>query len=502
MSSTINRSGRSVEERVNRTPDNSMQRDLKVVVLSSDSKKNMKTKVNVKKFATGKARVSKSKTKIRKQKCLIESVDMAEDNEIHKENELRTKRRFDSCKIKGDEVVVLNSCSGKHKVTVKKLNEDEDSDFEDAKPVLIRKKRMHYTSFKDDDKENVNKLKRQKNKEGNVVKARKMPKVVGNDEEEARRIQVRTSPNVLYSCMHNLSKEQEAYISSIGLGHLLNMKVDGCASIMGHYTVRNFDADRMVLNLHHGDIPINRQVIHEMLGLPLENVTIKSMAYREVTDDTITVWKKQFDDEDNIRPRAVQQVIMQTTRADLLFKVNIFVLLCNTLGQSMSMGTCDLSMLSKVTKDLDLSDIDWCGYVFDCLKETKSAWNPNSKKGFYVGPIILLLTTISTIKEMHDMLVQQKKVLEDKINDAVKKYPKNQLVKEWKNKVNDLFNEVSASEEPEQSQWWYDNKAEIERTLNLATSHKQFDYSPIANCSIQMSKEYADFVNRSGRKSF
>ncbi|CAH1420619.1 unnamed protein product [Lactuca virosa] len=86
--------------------------------------------------------------------------------------------------------------------------------------------------------------------------------------------------------------------------------------------------------------------------------------------------------------------------------------------------------------------------------------------------------------------------------ESVEKYPENQLVKEWKNKVNDLFNEVSASEEPEQSQWWYDNEAEIERTLILATSHKQFDNSPIANCSIQMSKEYADFVNRSGRKSF
>ncbi|CAI9262325.1 unnamed protein product [Lactuca saligna] len=192
------------------------------------------------------------------------------------------------------------------------------------------------------------------------------------------------------------------------------------------------------------------------------------MAYRQVTDKAITVWKKQFDDEDNIRPMAVQQAIMQTTR--LLFKVNIFVMLCNTLGQSMSMGTCDLSMLSKVTKDLDLSDIDWCGYVFDCLKDTNSAWNPNNKKGFYIEPIIFLLATdagsvkishgwfkatLSTIKEMHDMLMHQNKVLEDKINDTVKKYPENQLVKEWKNKLNDLFNEVSASDEPMQSQFCF-----------------------------------------------
>ncbi|CAI9293449.1 unnamed protein product [Lactuca saligna] len=316
--------------------------------------------------------------------------------------------------------------------------------------------------------------------------------------------------------MHNLSKEQESYISSIGLGHLLNMKVDGCASIMGHYIVRNFDADRMVLKLHHGEIPINWQVIHKMLGLPLGHVTLKSMPYREVTDDTITIRRKQFEDEDNIIPRAVQQVIMQSTRTDLIFKVNIFVLLCNTLGHSMSMGTCDLSMLSKVTKDLDLSDIDWCGYDFDCLKETKSAWIPNSQKGFYVGPIILLLIvrcrpaiccwnvdklrerervecrTIGLgMGELQDPFqvineasgignvgqekvqgydagyvrckgnqgddifsgsgesVEQKKVLEDKINDAVKKYPENQLVKQWKHKLNDLFSEVSASEEPE-----------------------------------------------------
>nr|KAJ0211327.1 hypothetical protein LSAT_V11C400176700 [Lactuca sativa] len=243
----------SVGERVNRTPTHSMRRDLKVVVLSLDS-------------------------------SLIESYEMTEDSGLNRENELRTKRHFDRCKIKGDEVVVINSFSGKDNATVKKLDEDEDSDFEVDKLVVTRKKRRHHTSFKDDDKENVKKFKRQRTKEGNVLKPRKLPKVVASGAEEARRIQVRTSPNVLYSCMHNLSKEQETYISSIGMGHLLNMKVDGCASIMGHYIVKNFNVDRMVLKLHHAEIPINRQVIHEMLGLPLGHVTIKSMPYREVTD--------------------------------------------------------------------------------------------------------------------------------------------------------------------------------------------------------------------------
>ncbi|CAH1425974.1 unnamed protein product [Lactuca virosa] len=69
-------------------------------------------------------------------------------------------------------------------------------------------------------------------------------------------------------------------------------------------------------------------------------------------------------------------------------------------------------------------------------------------------------------------------------------------------KLNELFKEVATSEEPVQSQWWYGNEAEIERSPILATSRKQFDNSPITNCIIQMSKDYADFVNGSGRKSF
>ncbi|CAI9293450.1 unnamed protein product [Lactuca saligna] len=156
-----------VGERVNRTPAHSMRMDLKVVGLSSDSKKNMKPKVNVKKFDRGN---SSYDYVVYLLAGLIESYDMTEDSGINKENELRTKRRFDKCKIKG-----------KDNVTNKKLDEDEDSDFEDDKLVVTRKKRRHYTSFKNDDKENVKKFKRQRNKEGNVVKARKLPKVVASD---------------------------------------------------------------------------------------------------------------------------------------------------------------------------------------------------------------------------------------------------------------------------------------------------------------------------------
>nr|KAJ0218877.1 hypothetical protein LSAT_V11C300140660 [Lactuca sativa] len=255
-----------------------------------------------------------------------------------------------------------------------------------------------------------------------------------------------------------------------------------------------------------------------MLGLPLGNVTIKSMAYREVTDDTITVWKKQFDDEDNIRPRAVQQLLyVESFRCDSVKIVrgrpaiciwNVDKLCererveCRTIGLGMGEFQEPFQFINEASGTSNVGQEKVQGNDAGGVTISDRRCKGNQGEEIFSGSGESVETTISTIKEMHDMLVQQKKVLEDKINDAVKKYPENRLVKEWKNKVNDLFNKVSASEEPEKSQWWYDNAGEIERTLILATSHKQFDNSPIAKCSIQMSQEYADFVNRSGRKSF
>lgn len=44
------------------------------------------------------------------------------------------------------------------------------------------------------------------------------------------KIQLRTSPNVLYTTMKNLSSTQKKYVESIGLGVQLRMQVDENAS--------------------------------------------------------------------------------------------------------------------------------------------------------------------------------------------------------------------------------------------------------------------------------
>ncbi|KAL4560985.1 hypothetical protein LXL04_033144 [Taraxacum kok-saghyz] len=196
---------------------------------------------------------------------------------------------------------------------------------------------------------------------------------------KAKIIQLRTSPKVLHSTMQNLKKAQKEYGRSIELGHLLQMKVDGSPTKIDYYVVKNFDPQNMVLKANNRVININRECVHDLLGLPLGHVKIEDMEYRTKDDKTVEDWYDQFDGtkdiidgRKDIRPNALKEAMTCSEEANLMFKVNIFVLLCNTLGKINSMGTCDISMLPKATKDLDLSNFYWCSYVLRKMLESQT----------------------------------------------------------------------------------------------------------------------------------
>ncbi|KAL4592180.1 hypothetical protein LXL04_005166 [Taraxacum kok-saghyz] len=190
--------------------------------------------------------------------------------------------------------------------------------------------------------------------------------------------------------MQNLKKATKEYVREIGLGHLLQMKVDGSPTKIGYYAVKNFDPKNMVLKVNKGVINITREHVHKLLGLPLGRVKIDDMEYRSKEDKTVDDWYDQFDGRKDIRPHAVKEAMTCAEHLDLMFKVNLFVLLCNTLGKTNSMGTCDVSTLPKVTKDLDLSNFDWCSNVLKCLEDTRFSWNESSATSYYFGHIIRL----------------------------------------------------------------------------------------------------------------
>lgn len=127
----------------------------------------------------------------------------------------------------------------------------------------------------------------------------------------------------------------------------------------------------MVLTVDQVDIPICIQVIHDILGFPLGKVDINSFHNNPNQDTTVQTWKKQFTEDNDIRLRGIQSVMSRILYYGLIYKFYFFVLICNTLGKSKSMSACDLSIIDKVSHDLDLSDIDQCSYILQCLNDKK-----------------------------------------------------------------------------------------------------------------------------------
>ncbi|CAH1417180.1 unnamed protein product [Lactuca virosa] len=86
-----------------------------------------------------------------------------------------------------------------------------------------------------------------------------------------------------------------------------------------------------------------------------------------------------------------QKVIVGTTEADFNFKLNFLVLFVNTFCESTSMGRCNLFPLSYISRKTDISNIDWCSYVLDCLVRTMNSYIPYSDNSYFVGPLAFLV---------------------------------------------------------------------------------------------------------------
>ncbi|CAH1421235.1 unnamed protein product [Lactuca virosa] len=66
------------------------------------------------------------------------------------------------------------------------------------------------------------------------------------------------------------------------------------------------------------------------------------------------------------------------------------------------MGKCNLNPLYLIRRDTDLSSIDWCDYIVDCLVRTKKVYNPEKESSFFYGPAAyLMLLYVDTFKFDH-----------------------------------------------------------------------------------------------------
>ncbi|GJX43799.1 hypothetical protein Tco_0260475 [Tanacetum coccineum] len=76
---------------------------------------------------------------------------------------------------------------------------------------------------------------------------------------------------------------------------------------------------------------------------------------------------------------------------DFLFKVNFLTLFTNTMAKADGLkGQICLDVVRRLREDSVISDINWCGYIYDSLRDSKLPGGTNH----YLGPLTFLITKL------------------------------------------------------------------------------------------------------------
>ncbi|CAI9285377.1 unnamed protein product [Lactuca saligna] len=201
----------------------------------------------------------------------------------------------------------------------------------------------------------------------------------------------RCSPEALLSIILGMSKEQKEFVRSMGFGAFLKMKITDIPLKLGFYVLQKFDSERMVIDIEGKELKVTTEFIHDMLGIPIGGTKLTQLDQWPKDDTSYDEWKQQFKKDSIIRLNAIKNVMVSTTQADFNFKLNFLVLFVNTFCESTSMGRCNLFPLSYISRKTDISNIDWCSYVLDCLVRTKNSYIPYLDNSFFVGPSVFLV---------------------------------------------------------------------------------------------------------------
>ncbi|GKC53762.1 hypothetical protein Tco_1076507 [Tanacetum coccineum] len=201
----------------------------------------------------------------------------------------------------------------------------------------------------------------------------------------------RSSPKPMYEAMMTLSDPQKKCLKDMGFERMIHFPIVELPSALAYHAIDHFHPGSMELRLEKGSIKATRQKVQDMLGIPMGSRKLEEMEQRPFNDPFIKEWENQFKHVKKPTPAAIASVISDSTQADFMFQMNFITLFGSTMGTLDNGGRVSTKLLKGITEDVDISEIDWCGYILDCLKNSKKNWKDvKTRKNFYYGPLTFL----------------------------------------------------------------------------------------------------------------
>ncbi|GJV03486.1 hypothetical protein Tco_1337055 [Tanacetum coccineum] len=277
---------------------------------------------------------------------------------------------------------------GKAKKTQKKTKKAESS---------TSKSYLKYKSNNESEKEENN----ESNDEDELKQVKKDKKRIGSKAEKPYpTCNTRSSPKALYEAMMTLSDPRKKCLKDMGFERMIHFPIVELPSALAFHLIEHFHPESMELRLERGSIKITRQKVNDMLGIPMGSRKLEDLEQKPSNDPFIKKWEEQFRHLKKPTPPPIASVISDTEEAIFMFKMNFVTLFGSTMGTLENGGRVSTKLLKRISEDVDISNIDWCGYILDCLRTSKNNWKDvKTRNNFYYGPLtfICLLYLDSTI---------------------------------------------------------------------------------------------------------
>nr|GEV63332.1 peptidase C48, SUMO/sentrin/Ubl1 [Tanacetum cinerariifolium] len=119
-------------------------------------------------------------------------------------------------------------------------------------------------------------------------------KGVGCKEHDVDRIHVRVSLWSLQRLIPKLSPQQKKDIIKMGFGVVLNFKIKDVPTCLIYWLLDNFNEETYMLNVNGKAIPIMRETIKDVLGVPMGSVYMQARDEAEFRHRSLTFILRHF----------------------------------------------------------------------------------------------------------------------------------------------------------------------------------------------------------------
>ena len=215
-------------------------------------------------------------------------------------------------------------------------------------------------------------------------------------ERQFKSLRAKTTVKPLYEATKTLTPERKSKIRKMGFGTLLDFPFEKIPGKLPYFVLKNLNTKTMKVTFpNDSTLKITPKKIWEVLGIPMGKRKLESDSPREYDDEFLKAFKEQFDDKKYITISDLSKQIQRTTNADFMFQMNYLMLFSNCMIHCDNSSRLIYYVIKNIKSTDIISDFDWCKFIWDNIKTSKTHWDDRTLENWYYGPNTVLMVKLN-----------------------------------------------------------------------------------------------------------